>query len=178
MILCAKYALHQTLNRQSDGDAYAREGIDLPLSTLADDVGACAAVLLPFADLIRAHVFRAARVHGDETPVPLLAKGKTIKARLWSYVRDDKPFDGQDPPAAVCFFSRDRAGEHPERHLAHYSGILQADAYAGFGGLYQEDRAPCPIVEALCWSHDPEQRCRVIRQAPLFQWIRCLSDFG
>jgi transposase len=151
MILYAKFALHQPLNRQSD--AYAREGIDLPLSTLADDVGACAAVLSPLADLIRTHVFNGDRIHGDDTPVPLLAKGKTIKARLWTYVRDDKPFGGSDPPAAVYFFSRDRAGEHPERHLARYGGILQADAYAGFGRLYQEDRAPCPIAEALCWSH-------------------------
>ena len=151
MILYAKFALHQPLNRQSE--AYAREGIDLPLSTLADDVGACAAVLLPLADLIRVHVFNGDRIHGDDTPVPLLAKGKTIKARLWTYVRDDKPFGGPDPPAAVYFFSRDRTGEHPERHLAHYGGILQADAYAGFGRLYQEDRTPCPIAEALCWSH-------------------------
>jgi transposase len=151
MILYNKFALHQPLNRQSE--AYAREGIDLPLSTLADDVGACAAVLLPLADLIRAHVFNGDRIHGDETPVPLLAKGKTIKARLWTYVRDDKPFGGPDPPAAVYFFSRDRKGEHPERHLALYGGILQADAYAGFTGLYQKDRAPCPIAEALCWSH-------------------------
>jgi transposase len=151
MILYAKFALHQPLNRQSD--AYGREGIDLPLSTLADDVGACAAVLSPLADLIRAHVFKAERIHGDDTPVPLLAKGKTIKARLWTYVRDDKPFGGPDPPAAVYFFSRDRAGEHPERHLAHYGGILQADAYAGFNGLYQNGRAPSPITEAACWAH-------------------------
>lgn len=151
MILYAKFALHQPLNRQSD--AYGREGIHLPLSTLADDVGACAAVLSPLADLIRTHVFKGERIHGDDTPVPLLAKGKTKKARLWTYVRDDKPFGGHDPPAAVYFFSRDRAGEHPERHLAHYGGILQADAYAGFNGLYQNGRLPGPITEAACWAH-------------------------
>ena len=151
MILYNKFALHQPLNRQSD--AYAREGIDLPLSTLADDVGACAAVLFPLADLIRAHVFWAERIHGDDTPVPLLAKGKTIKARLWVYVCDDKPFGGRDPPAAVYYFSRDRAGEHPGRHLAHYGGILQADAYAGFGQLYEPGRKPGPITEAACWAH-------------------------
>lgn len=151
MVLYAKFALHQPLNRQSEG--YAREGIDLPLSTLADAVGACATVLLPLADLISAHVFRAERIHGDDTSVPLLAKGKTIKARLWVYVCDDKPFGGQGPPAAVYFFSRDRAGVHPERHLAHYGGILQADAYAGFGKLYEPGRKPSPITEAACWAH-------------------------
>jgi transposase len=151
MVLHNKFALHQPLNRQSE--AYAREGIDLPLSTLADDVGSCAAVLTPLADLIRAHVFRAERIHGDDTPVPLLAKGKTATARLWVYVRDDKPFGGKDPPAAVYFFSRDRTGDHPERHLAHYGGILQADAYAGFNGLYEPGRKPAPITQAACWAH-------------------------
>jgi transposase len=151
MILYSKFALHQPLNRQSD--EYAREGIELPLSTLADDVGACAAVLQPLVDLIGAHVFAAERIHGDDTPVPLLAKGKTIQARLWTYVRDDRPFGGPDPPAAVYRFSRDRGGEHPERHLAQYGGILQADAYAGFNGLYRPDRVPGPITEAACWAH-------------------------
>ena len=151
MVLHNKFALHQPLNRQSE--TYAREGIDLPLSTLADDVGACAAVLSPLADLIRAHVFRGERIHGDDTPVPLLAKGKTATARLWVYVRDDKPFCGPAPPAAVYFFSRDRIGEHPERHMAHYGGILQADAYAGFNGLYEQGRKPAPITEAACWAH-------------------------
>jgi transposase len=151
MILYAKFALHQPLNRQSD--EYAREGVELPLSTLADDVGACAAVLQPLVDLIRVHVLAGARIHGDDTPVPLLAKGKTIQARLWAYVRDDRPFGGTDPPAAVYDFSRDRGGAHPERHLAHYGGILQADAYAGFNRLYEPDRTPEPIIEAACWAH-------------------------
>jgi transposase len=140
MILYAKFALHQPLNRQSQ--AYAREGVDLPLSTLADDVGACAAVLAPLAELIGAHVFATSRIHGDDTPVPLLAKGKTVQARLWAYVRDDRPFGGPDPPAAVYFFSRDRSG-----------GILQADAYAGFNALYKDDRVLGPITEAACWAH-------------------------
>jgi transposase len=151
MILYAKFALHQPLNRQSD--EYAREGVELPLSTLADDVGACAAVLQPLVDLIRAHVLAGARIHGDDTPVPLLAKGKTIQARLWAYVRDDRPFGGTDPPAAIYDFSRDRGGAHPERHLVHYGGILQADAYAGFNRLYEPDRMPGPIIEAACWAH-------------------------
>jgi transposase len=151
MILYAKFALHQPLNRQSE--AYAHESVDLPLSTLADDVGARAAVLTPLADLIDAHVFAAARIHGDDTPVPLLAKGKTVQARLWTYIRDDRPFGGPDPPAAVYFFSHDRSGECPQRHLANYGGILQADAYAGFNALYKADRALWPITEAACWAH-------------------------
>jgi transposase len=151
MILHDKFALHQPLNRQSE--RFAREGIELSLSTLADHVGSCATLLSPLAELIRHHVFAGARIHGDDTPVPLLAKLKTVKARLWTYVRDDAPFGGSDPPAAVFFFSRDRAGIHPERHLVHYGGILQADAYAGFGPLYEPGRAPAPILEAACWAH-------------------------
>jgi transposase len=151
MILHGKYALHQPLNRQSD--AYAREGVDLPLSTLADAVGAGAASLQPLVDLIADHVFAAERLHGDDTPVPLLATGKTIQARLWTYVRDDRPFGGRDPPAAVFRFSRDRSGEHPERHLARYTGILQADAFAGFNRLYRPDRSPGLITAAACWAH-------------------------
>ena len=151
MILYAKYGEHQPLNRQSD--AYAREGVDLDVSTLADHVGAGVAVLSPLTELIRRHVFAAERVHCDDTTVPVLAKGKTVTGRLWTYVRDDRPFAGPDPPAAVFFYSRNRAGEHPLRHLAGYAGILQADAYAGFGELYDGKRKPGPITEAACWSH-------------------------
>jgi transposase len=151
MILVDKYANHQPLNRQSE--QFEREGIELPLSTLADHVGACTAVLMPLYELIRAHVFAAERIHGDDTTVPVLAKVKTRTGRLWTYVRDDRPFGGQDPPAAVFFYSPDRDGAHPERHLAGYSGILQADAYAGFKALYKPERPGGPITEALCWSH-------------------------
>jgi transposase len=151
MIVFEKYGQHQPLNRQAD--RYAREGVDLSLSTLADQVGGCAALLRPIYDLIRAHVFAASRVHGDDTTVPVLAKSKTRTGRLWTYVRDDRPFGGHDPPAAVFFYSRDRAGDHPERHLEEYVGILQADAYAGFNRLYAGDRRPGPITEAACWSH-------------------------
>ncbi|HEX6840369.1 MAG TPA: IS66 family transposase [Stellaceae bacterium] len=151
IILYAKYGEHQPLNRQSE--SYAREGIDLDVSTLADHVGTGTAVLSPLTELIRCHVFGAERVHGDDTTVPVLAKGKTITGRLWTYVRDDRPFAGPDPPAAVFFYSRNRQGEHPARHLAGYAGILQADAYAGFGTLYDGRRKPGPITEAACWSH-------------------------
>jgi transposase len=151
MILFEKYGQHQPLNRQSE--RYGREGIDLSVSTLADQVGGCAALLRPLYELIRAHVFAGERVHGDETPVPVLAKHQCRKGRLWTYVRDDKPFGGPAPPAAVFFYSRDRTAEHPERHLAGYAGILQADAYAGFNRLYAADRRPGPITEASCWAH-------------------------
>src|SRR5436305_9709701 len=151
MILVAKYADHQPLNRQSE--QFDREGIELPLSTMADHVGACAAVLMPLHELIKAHVFAAARIHGDETTVPVFAKVKARTGRLWTYVRDDQPFGGSDPPAAVYFYSADRAGIHPEQHLAGYSGILQADAYAGFNALYQSDRQTGSITQAACWAH-------------------------
>src|SRR3984885_8761200 len=126
MILVDKYANHQPLNRQSE--QYQREGIELSLSTMADHVGACAAVLMPLYELIKAHVFAAERIHGDDTTGPVLAKVKPRTGRLWTYVRDDRPFGGLDPPAAVFFYSADRAGIHPERHLGGYCGILQADA--------------------------------------------------
>jgi len=151
MILFEKYGQHQPLNRQSE--RYAREGIDLSVSTLADQVGGCAVLLRPLYELIRAHVFAGDRVHGDETPVPVLAKHQTRKGRLWVYVRDDKPFAGPAPPAAVYFYSRDRTAQHPESHLHGYAGILQADAYAGFNRLYEASRKPGPITAASCWAH-------------------------
>jgi transposase len=151
MILVDKYANHQPLNRQSE--QFAREGVELSVSTMADHVGACAATLLPLYELIKAHVFAAERIHGDDTTVPVLAKVKTRIGRLWTYVRDDRPFGGADPPAAVFFYSPDRAGEHPQQHLTGYSGILQADAYGGFEALYQPERKPGPITEAACWAH-------------------------
>jgi transposase len=151
MVLFEKYGQHQPLNRQSE--RYAREGIDLSVSTLADQVGGCAVLIRPLYDLIRAHVFAGERVHGDDTTVPVLAKGKTTTGRVWVYVRDDRPFGGTGPPAAVFHYSRDRGAEHPQDHLAGYGGILQADAYAGFNRLYEEKRQPTPLVEAACWSH-------------------------
>jgi transposase len=98
-------------------------------------------------------VLAAERLHGDDTTVPVLAKNKTVTGRLWTYVRDDRPFAGPDPPAALFYYSRNRGGEHPQRHLAGYAGILQADAYAGFGDLYDARRRPGPVIEAACWSH-------------------------
>ena len=151
MILDAKFGNHLPLNRQSE--TYAREGINLDISTLADWVGACTATLSPLVTLIRGHVMAAERIHGDDTTVRVLAKGKTITGRVWTYVRDDRPFGGPAPPAAVFFYSRDRTAEHPNRHLADYAGILQADAYAGFNDLYAAARRPGPVTEAACWAH-------------------------
>jgi transposase len=151
MILFEKYGQHQPLNRQAE--RYAREGVPLSLSTLADQVGACCAVLAPLLRRVEAHVFAAERLHGDDTTVPVLAKGKTITGRLWTYVRDDRPFAGPDPPAAMFYYSRDRGGDHPARHLAGYASILQADAYGGYNKLYEAARKPGPIIEATCWAH-------------------------
>jgi transposase len=150
-ILFEKFGQHQPLNRQSE--RYAREGIDLSVSTLADQIGACAAVLQPLHTLIAAHVLAAERLHGDDTTVPILAKGRTVTGRIWAYVRDDRPFGSRAPPAALYYASRDRAGAHPERHLCGFSGILQADAYSGYNGLYDGSRTPGAITPAFCWAH-------------------------
>jgi hypothetical protein len=107
---------------------------------------------MPLVDAIRSHVFAAERIHADDTTVPVMAKGKTRTGRLWTYVRDDRPFAGPDPPAAVFFYSPDRGGVHPEQHLAGYAGLMQADAYAGFGRLYEANRKGGQIIEAACWA--------------------------
>jgi transposase len=150
-IVHGKFGEHQPLNRQSE--RFAREGLDLSVSTLADWVGACTTALSPLIALLNRHVLAAERIHGDDTTVPVLAKNKTATGRLWAYVRDDRPFGGPVSPAAIFFYSRDRGGEHPCRHLAGYGGILQADAYAGFNDLYVAGRKPGPLVEAGCWAH-------------------------
>jgi transposase len=151
MILFEKYGQHQPLNRQAE--RYAREGVPLSLSTLADQVGGCCAVLAPLLRRVEAHVLAAERLHGDDTTVPVLAKGKTNTGRCWVYVRDDRPFGGPAPPAAMFYYSRDRAGEHAQAHLADYAGIFQADAFGGYNKLYEADRKPGPIIEAACWVH-------------------------
>jgi transposase len=155
MILFEKFGQHQPLNRQSE--RYAREGIDLSVSTLADQVGACTLALQPLHDLIETHVLAAERLHGDDTTVPILAKSKTVTGHIWTYVRDDRPFGGHAPPAALFYASRDRRQEHPERHLRNFVGILQADAYSGYNSLYDPSRVPGTITSALCWSHARRQ---------------------
>jgi len=151
MIMFEKFGQHQPLNRQSE--RYALEGVPIALSTMADAVGSVCATLQPLLRRVEAHVMAAERLHGDDTTVPVLAKGKTDTGRCWIYVRDDRSFGGTDPPAAMFYYSRDRKGEHPQAHLARYTGILQADAFDGYNQLYLPGRTPGPIREAACWSH-------------------------
>ena len=150
-IVFGKYGAHLPLNRQSD--IFAAQGIDLDVSTMADWVGACAATLRPLRDAIEGHVLAAERIHTDDTTVPVLAAGKCKTGRLWAYVRDDRPFAGGAAPAALFHYSPDRGGEHPQTHLAKFSGLMQADAYSGYIGLYAEGRKPGRIIEAACWAH-------------------------
>ncbi|MBV9510044.1 MAG: IS66 family transposase [Caulobacteraceae bacterium] len=151
MILFEKFGQHQPLNRQVE--RYALEGVPISLSTVADAVGAGCAVLEPLLRLVEAHVMAAERLHGDDTTVQVQALGKCNIGRCWVYVRDDRPFGGRDPPAAIFYYSRDRAGAHPQAHLARYGGILQADAFGGYTKLYEPGRSPGPIQEAACWVH-------------------------
>ena len=148
-ILIAKYCDHLPLYRQSQ--IYARDGIDLDRSTLAGMVGRCAALLTPLADAIGDYVKSAAKIHADDTPIPVLSpgNGKTKTGRLWTYVRDDRPWADPSPPAVWFRYSPDRKGERPLKHLNHFAGILQADGYAGFNRLYQTGR----VQEVGCWAH-------------------------
>jgi transposase len=162
-ILVSKYDDHLPLYRQ--GEIFARMGADIPRSTLIDWCGQAVGVLKPLVSRIREHVFAADRLHADDTPIRVLdpkvaiasggAKRAVKQGRIWVYVRDDTPFAGNDPPAAAYLFSPDRKGEHPQGHLASFSGILQADAYSGFGQLYTPDpiTGEQQIREASCWAH-------------------------
>lgn len=148
-VLVAKYADHLPLYRQSV--IYAREGVELERSLLASWVGAASTLLRPLGEALRRHVFAAAKLHADDTPLPVLApgNGKTRTARLWTYVRDDRASGATEPPAVWFAYSPDRKGEHPQAHLAGFTGVLQADAYAGFNAIYDSGR----VVEAACWAH-------------------------
>lgn len=148
-VLTAKYCDHLPLYRQSE--IYARAGVELERSTLADWVGQSSALLRPLIAALNRYVLGGDKVHADDTPVPVLApgQGKTKTGRLWTYVRDDRPAGAADPPAVWFAYSPDRKGEHPQAHLKDFCGILQADAYAGFDALYADGK----IVEAACWAH-------------------------
>jgi transposase len=147
-VLVAKYADHCPLYRQAE--IYARGGVELDRSTLADWVGQTARLMRPLVDVVGAHVMAADRLHADDTTVPVLEPGlgKTSTGRLWCYVRDDRPFAGQAPPAVLYCYSPDRKGEHPRTHLGPFRGILQADGYQGYARLY--DRG---VTEAACMAH-------------------------
>src|SRR5579872_7522270 len=148
-VLVSKYADHLPLYRQSE--IYAREGVELERSTMADWVGGASRTLRPLVEALKSYVLNAEKLHGDDVPVPVLepGNGKTKTGRLWTYVRDDRPA-GSNAASAVWFaYSPDRKGEHPAGHLQNYQGVLQADGYAGFNKLYETGR----IVEAACWAH-------------------------
>ena len=148
-VLTAKYCDHLPLYRQSG--IYARSGVDLERSTLADWVGQCSALLRPLVNALNRYVLSGAKIHADDTPVPVLApgEGKTKTGRLWPYVRDDRPSGDVSPPAVWFAYSPNRKGEHPQAHLKSFAGILQADAFGGYAALYADGT----IVEAACWAH-------------------------
>ncbi len=149
--LVAKYCDHLPYYRQSQ--IYARDGVDLDRSTLADWAGAATALLEPLLGSLEDYVMAARKLHADDTPIPVLAPGtgKTRSGRLWAYLRDDRPAGSTDPPAVLFRYSPDRKGERPRSHLQRFRGILQADAYGGFNGLF--DREHEPLIEAACWAH-------------------------
>jgi transposase len=150
-VLVSKFCDHIPYYRQSQ--IYAREGVDLDRSTLADWGGAASALLDPLLGSLEEYVLAAYKLHADDTPIPVLAPGtgKTRTGRLWAYLRDDRPAGSTDPPAVLFRYSPDRKGERPRAHLQRFRGILQADAYGGFNGLY--DREDEPLIEAACWAH-------------------------
>jgi transposase len=165
-VVFGKFGLHLPLHRQSE--RFSREGVPIDVSTLADWVGAVTVSLRPLTEAIEAHIRSAERLHADDTPVPVLARGKTRTGRLWTVVRDDRPFGGPDPPAAAYFYSPDRRGEHPESFLGGFAGILQADAYSGFGRLYEHGRQRGPMREAACWAHARRNFFKLaVEKAPL-----------
>jgi transposase len=147
-VLVSKYADHLPLYRQSG--IYARHGVELERSTLADWVGQSTALIQPLIEALRREVMSSEVLHGDDTPVPVLAPGlgRTKTGRLWAYVRDERPHGGKTPPAAAYFYSPDRKGEHPQAHLKTFKGFLHADGYAGFNALFDGD-----VVEVACWAH-------------------------
>ena len=148
-VLTSKYCDHLPLHRQNA--IYARQGVDLEDSTLADWVGASSRLVQPLVEALRRYVLGGDKLHADDTRVPVLApgNGKTKTGRLWTYVRDDRPSGDTAAPAVWFSYSPDRKGEHPQQHLRDFTGTLQADAYAGFNQLYENGR----IQEAACWAH-------------------------
>jgi transposase len=147
-VLVAKYCDHLPLYRQAQ--IYAREGVELERSTMAEWVAGCFRLLEPLVEALARYVMTGHKLHADDTPVPVLepGRGRTKTGRLWTYVRDDRPAASAEAAAVLFRYAPDRKGERPREHLKPFSGILQADAYAGFGHLYGER-----IQEAACWAH-------------------------
>ncbi len=162
-VLVSKYCDHLPLYRQSE--IYSRAGVVLERSTLADWVGQTSALLRPLIDALERHVMAGDRLYADDTPVPVLAPGtgKTRTGRLWAYLRDERPFASSTPPAVRYRYSPDRRAEHPRAHLASFQGVLQADGYNGFDGLYANGR----IAEAACWAELPK-----VPRAQRVEWQR------
>ena len=145
-VAISKYADHLPLYRQAQ--IYARGGVQLERSTLAEWIGALTRLLRPLVDELRRYVMSGNTVHADDTPVPVLSpgKGKTATGRLWAYVRDERPAGSTNPAALWMAFTPDRRGEHPQTHLQPFSGIIHAHGFAGYDKLYDGARA-----QAACW---------------------------
>jgi transposase len=148
-VLVSKYCDHTPLYRQTQ--IFARHGVRIERSTLAGWVGGACWWLEPLHKRLAAHVFASEKLFADDTPIPVLdpGRGRTKTGRLWVYARDDRPWCGPDPPAAVYFYSPDRKAERPAAHLADFQGVLQVDGYRGFETL--ADRGN--VVLAACWAH-------------------------
>ncbi|HIB4963510.1 TPA: IS66-like element ISKox1 family transposase [Klebsiella pneumoniae] len=152
-VLTAKYCEHLPLYRQCE--IFARQGVDLSRALLSNWVDACCRLMAPLDEALYHYVMDCHKLHTDDTPVPVLAPGrkKTKTGRIWTYVRDDRSAGSSDPPAAWFAFSPDRQGKHPQQHLRHYHGVLQADAFAGYDRLFSPEREGGPLTEAACWAH-------------------------
>lgn len=159
-ILTSKFDDHVPLYRQHE--IFERMGADIPDTTLVDWCGAAMRTLVPLIERIEADVMASEVLHADDTPIRVLdrsAKSKGLgkgvrQGRIWTYVRDQRPWAGQAPPGTVYYFSPDRKGEHPRKHLKNSAGILQADAYTGFKALYEKrEDGSIQFREAACWAH-------------------------
>jgi transposase len=153
-IMIQKYCNHLPMYRQSQ--IYEREGVEISRNTMTGWAAQCARLLNPLIDALKKSVFASEYLHADDTPIKVLAPGmgKTKTGRIWAYVRDGRPCGEDTPPAVIYYYSPDRKGERPESHLSDFSGVLHADAYAGYDNLYISDKNPdATISEAACWAH-------------------------
>lgn len=153
-IMIQKYCNHLPMYRQSQ--MYEREGVEISKNTMTGWAAQCARLLNPLIDALKKSVFASEYLHGDDTPIKVLAPGmgKTKTGRIWAYVRDGRPCGEDAPPAVIYYYSQDRKGARPEAHLSDFSGVLHADAYAGYDNLYISDKNPeATISEAACWAH-------------------------